>query len=287
MNPDPDYSAAYVIIETEPGGTQGHGFTFTIGRGNEVCVAAIRALAPSLIGRPVEELFENMGLAWRLLTADRQLRWIGPEKGAIHLAKPLWQLLAELPSMQLAASIDFTYLGEVLTPSEAMDLLEDGRRGLAERLAVVKQQGFPAYTTSVGWLGYPDEKVDALCRVAVEDGWNRFKMKVGGDPNREIARAELIRNLIGPDGLLMMDANQRWEVVEAIERIRDLARFDPVWIEEPTSPDDILGHAAIAEAIRPIRARQGSTSTIASCSSNSSKSMGSACVSSMCAGSVG
>jgi L-fuconate dehydratase len=273
MNPDPDYSAAYAVLRTD-GGIDGHGFTFTIGRGNEVCVAAIEALAPLVVGLDAEDFFADMGGFWRLVTGDSQLRWIGPEKGAIHLAtaaivnavwdlyakvegKPLWRLLADLGPEAVVSLVDFRYLTDALTPAEALTLLERRLEGRDERIAELLERGYPAYTTSVGWLGYPDDQARELARQARADGWTHFKMKVGLDTDADARRAALLREEIGPDARLMMDANQVWSVPEAIEAMSVLADYDPWWIEEPTSPDDILGHAAIAQAVAPIRVATG------------------------------
>jgi L-fuconate dehydratase len=274
MNPDPDYSAAYVILRTDEAGLEGHGFTFTIGRGTEICVAAINALRPHVIGLSTAELFGDMGGFWRRLTGDSQLRWIGPEKGVIHLAtaavvnaawdlyaraagKPLWKLLVDLPPEDVVAAIDFRYLSDALTPDEALSMLRSRAPSKAERQAELEANGYPAYNTSVGWLGYPDEKIRRLSREALSEGWTSFKMKVGASLDDDLRRARVVRDAIGPDALLMMDANQRWDVQQAITWMRPLAAYDPYWIEEPTSPDDILGHARIAEALRPIRVATG------------------------------
>jgi L-fuconate dehydratase len=274
MHPDPDYSAAYALVRTDDDVATGHGFTFTIGRGNEICVAAIEALRPLVVGRSLEDLFADPGAFWRSLVGDSQLRWIGPEKGAIHLAtaavvnaiwdlyakregKPLWKLLVDLSPEEIVACVDFRYLTDALTPDEALELLRRNAATKGEREAEIRRDGFPAYTTSVGWLGYPDEKIRALCREAVEEGWTHFKMKVGANLEDDVRRAALVREEIGPDRKLMMDANQAWDVGQAIENMRRLAEFDPWWIEEPTSPDDVLGHAAIARALAPIRVATG------------------------------
>jgi L-fuconate dehydratase len=275
MNPDPDYSAAYVVLRTDhPAGLEGHGLTFTIGRGNEICVAAIRALASLVRGRTLESLAGDMGAFWRTVAGDSQFRWIGPEKGAVHLAtaaivnavwdlcakaagKPLWKLLVDLPADALVNAIDFRYLTDALTPEEALDMLRRRTAARADREAEIRRHGFPAYTTSAGWLGYPDDKVRQLCREAVAAGWTYFKMKVGVDAAADERRAALIREEIGPDRVLMMDANQCWDVGTAIDRVHALARFEPRWIEEPTSPDDILGHAAIARAVAPVAVATG------------------------------
>ncbi len=275
MNPDPDYSAAYVVLKTDsPAGLEGHGLTFTIGRGNEICVAAIKALAPLVIGKRLDSLTANMGAFWRMITGDSQLRWIGPEKGVIHLAtaavvnavwdlyakaegKPLWKLLVDMTPEQLVSCIDFRYITDALTPGEARAILERNAATRAEREAEMRRSGFPAYTTSTGWLGYSDEQVRQLCRDALAAGWTHFKIKVGRNIEDDMRRARLIREEIGWERKLMMDANQVWEVDDAIEHMRHLAPFEPWWIEEPTSPDDILGHAAIARAIAPIGVATG------------------------------
>jgi L-fuconate dehydratase len=273
MNPDPDYSAAYVILSTDDG-LEGHGFTFTIGRGNELCVAAIEALAPRIKGLALDDIRADPGAFWRHVTGDSQLRWLGPEKGVIHLAtaalvnaawdlwaradgKPLWRLLSELSPAELVACVDFRYLTDALDPGEARELLEERAPMRAARIEEMERDGFPAYTTSTGWLGYSDDEVRRLAREAVEAGWGNVKMKVGGTPEEDARRAAIIREEIGPERRLMMDANQVWDVPEAIERTQRLAEFEPYWMEEPTSPDDVLGHAAIAKAIAPIRVATG------------------------------
>ncbi len=275
MHRDPDYSAAYVILKTDsPEGLEGHGLTFTLGRGNEVCVAAINALKPLVLGQALESLTSDMKAFWRTLANHSQLRWIGPEKGAIHLAtaaivnavwdlyakaerKPLWKLLVDMTPEQLVACIDFRYISDALTPEEAVEMLRRNEPSRANREAEMQQLGFPAYITSAGWLGYADEKLRKLCREAVAEGWFFFKIKVGADVEDDIRRSAIMREEIGRDRKLMMDANQAWDVNEAITNMKRLAKFDPWWIEEPTSPDDILGHAAIARAIAPIRVATG------------------------------
>lgn len=275
MNRDPDYSAAYVTLRTNSAdGLEGHGLTFTIGRGNELCVAACHALAPLVVGQTLEAITDDMGAFWRQITGDSQLRWVGPEKGVIHLAtaavvnavwdlwakavgKPVWLLLADMTPEELVRCIDFRYITDVLTPEEALGILRHQEPGKAERVAAMRAHGYPAYTTSAGWLGYGDEKVRRLCREAVADGWTHIKMKVGVDLESDMRRAALIRAEIGPDRTLMMDANQVWDVAQAIEHMRQLAQFNPLWIEEPTSPDDVLGHAAIARSIAPIGVATG------------------------------
>jgi L-fuconate dehydratase len=275
MNPDPDYSAAYVVLRTDhPQGLEGHGLTFTIGRGNELCVAGARALAPLVCGLTLEEIKADMARFWRRLTGDSQLRWVGPEKGVIHLAtaavvnavwdlyakaegKPLWQLLAGFTPEELVRCIDFRYLTDALTRQEALEILRRHEPTRAARDAEMRARGYPAYTTSAGWLGYPDEKIRRLCREGVQQGWSHFKIKVGRDLDDDLRRAAIVRAEIGPDRKLMLDANQVWDVGEAIANMQQLAQFDPWWIEEPTSPDDILGHAAIAKAVAPIGVATG------------------------------
>jgi len=273
MNPAPDYSLAYVVVRTDEG-LEGSGFTFTIGRGTDLVVAAVDALAEPLLGRDAVTLTADMGAAWRLVTGDSQLRWLGPEKGVVHLAtaalvnalwdlkaraagRPLWKLLADMSPEELVACVPFQYLSDAITPEWATDLLAGRRAGREEREREMRERGVPAYTTSTGWLGYPDEKVRRLADAAVRDGWRSVKMKVGGDPADDERRAAILREVIGADRRLMMDANQVWDVGEAIGRMERLAQFDPYWIEEPTSPDDVLGHAAVARAVAPIRVATG------------------------------
>ena len=273
VHKDPDYSAAYVILHTDES-LAGHGFTFTIGRGNEVCAAAIRAFAPLVVGRDVDEIFADPAGFWRSLAGDSQLRWLGPEKGVIHISmaaivnatwdlqakragKPLWKLLADMSPREIVRCIDFQYITDALTPDEAMDMLERQQATKAARETILLREGYPAYTTSAGWMGYSDEKVRRLCREAIAEGFTHFKVKVGADPADDARRVGLVRDAIGPDRKLMIDANQRWDVGEAIRNVQALARFDIMWIEEPTSPDDVLGHAAIARAVAPIGVATG------------------------------
>jgi L-fuconate dehydratase len=275
MHTAPDYSAAYVVLTTDNGDhLEGHGLTFTIGRGTEVCVAAIEALAPIVVGRTLESIIGDMRAFWHAITSDDQLRWIGPEKGAIHLAaaavvnavwdlyakverKPLWKVLVDMTPEELVACIDFRYIRDALTPEEALAILSRLAPTRGRREAEMLQVGFPAYTTSAGWLGYSDEKLRALCREAVAAGWSHIKLKVGGKVEDDIRRARIVREEIGRERRLMMDANQVWEVDDAIANVQRLAEFDPYWIEEPTSPDDVLGHATIARAIAPIKVATG------------------------------
>jgi L-fuconate dehydratase len=274
MHPDPDYSAAYVELRTDDPGLTGWGMTFTIGRGNELCAAAIEAYRGHVVGRTLDELEADLGSIATNLTWDSQLRWLGPEKGVVHLAtaalvnaqwdllsrragKPLWKYLVDLTPEQVVSAIDFRHLTDALTPDAALELLWAQAPSKGEREARLLAEGYPAYITSAGWLGYDDAKIQQRCRDAIADGWVAFKMKVGVDVLDDLRRARIIREEIGPYRLLMLDANQVWDVPQAIEQMRTLATVDPYWIEEPTSPDDILGHAAIREAIRPIRVATG------------------------------
>ncbi|MFF9118619.1 L-fuconate dehydratase [Streptomyces massasporeus] len=275
MNPDPDYSAAYVVLRTDAAdGHEGHGFAFTIGRGNEVQVAAIEALSGHLIGRDLDALCADPSTLNRDLIGDSQLRWLGPEKGVMHMAigavvnavwdlaakragLPLWRLLAEAEPEWIVRQVDFRYLTDALTPEEAVTLLRRGRPGAAQRTARLLESGYPAYTTSPGWLGYDDEKLTRLAAEAVADGFRQIKLKVGADLDDDIRRCRVARSVIGPDVRMAVDANQRWDVDEAIRWTKALAEFDPYWIEEPTSPDDILGHAAIRRAVAPVKVATG------------------------------
>ena len=273
MNPDPDYSAAYVVLETN-GIHEGHGLTFTIGRGNEICVAAINALSALLKGLELAWITEDMGRFWRYITGDSQLRWIGPDKGAIHLAtaaivnavwdlwakeagKPVWQLVAEMSPEEIVKLIDFRYLTDAITPGEALAMLQSAQAGKADRVAKLRAEGYPCYTTSAGWLGYPDDKLRRLCREAKEAGFSHVKFKVGHDLADDIRRLTIAREELGDDIDIMIDANQVWEVDEAIEWVNALQFARPFFIEEPTSPDDILGHKAIREAVAPVKVATG------------------------------
>ncbi len=274
MNPDPDYSAAYVTLHTGANGLEGNGLTFTIGRGNELCVAAIESLAPLVVGRSLESFTTDMGAFWRHITGDSQLRWVGPEKGVIHMAtaavvnavwdlyakvekKPLWQLLCAMTPDQLVSCIDFRYITDALTPVDAAAILQANLDLRAVRIDEMQRVGYPSYTTSAGWLGYSDEKLRTQCRDLISRGWTHFKIKVGRDIDDDIRRCRVIREEIGWDNRLMMDANQVWDVGQAISHMQSLAEFKPWFIEEPTSPDDVLGHAVIAEAIAPIKVATG------------------------------
>ncbi len=274
MNPDPDYSAAYVILETDVPGLEGHGLTFTIGRGNDICVAAIEAMRHLVIGLDLAWIAEEPARMWRHLTGDSQLRWIGPDKGAMHLAtgavvnaiwdlwakaegKPVWKLVADMTPEQLVRAIDFRYLTDAITPEQALALLAERAAGKAERVATLEANGYPCYTTSAGWLGYPDEKLRRLAQEAVDAGFHHIKLKVGRDLEDDIRRVRIAREVLGPDRKLMIDANQVWEVGQAIEWVNALAFAKPWFIEEPTSPDDVLGHKAIRDGIGQVQVATG------------------------------
>ena len=269
MNPDPDYSAAYVVLTTDDG-FAGHGFAFTIGRGNDVQAAAIGALERYVVGRDVEDL----GALYKEMVYDSQLRWLGPEKGVMHMAisavvnalwdlkarragKPVWLLLSEMSPEEIVDLVDFRYLSDALTPEQALRILKNAEKGKAERIERLRADGYPAYTTSPGWLGYDDEKLRRLCQEAIDQGFGQIKLKVGADLADDIRRFRVAREVCGPDYPIAIDANQRWDVGSAIEWVRALGEFGPHWVEEPTSPDDVLGHAAIAEGIKPIPVATG------------------------------
>ncbi|GAA4124157.1 L-fuconate dehydratase [Aminobacter aganoensis] len=274
MNPDPDYSAAYVILRTDAPGIEGHGLTFTIGRGNEICCAAIEAMRHLVVGLDMDKVTSDMGAFWRHVTSDSQLRWIGPDKGAIHLAtgavvnavwdiwakmsgKPVWKLVADMSPEELVRCIDFRYITDCITPDEALAMLRDKAPGKAERIATLEHEGYPCYTTSAGWLGYGDEKLRRLCQEAVDAGFNHVKLKVGRDKADDIRRLRIARDVLGPDRQLMIDANQVWEVDQAIDWVRDLAFAKPWFIEEPTNPDDVEGHRKIREGVAPVQVATG------------------------------
>jgi L-fuconate dehydratase len=273
MNTDPDYSAAYVIVRSSEG-REGHGFVFTIGRGNEVVLSAIKSLEPLVLGLDLDTTFADMGGIYRRLVHDSHLRWLGPEKGVMHMAigailnalwdllakregKPLWKLLADMTPVQIVDLLDFRYLSDALSREEALAILTAAAENKAEREQQLLDKGYPAYTTSAGWLGYSDEKVARLVAAAIADGFTHLKIKVGADPADDVRRVRMVRELAGNDVLLSVDANQRWDVAEAIANVRNLAGAGLYWVEEPTSPDDVVGHRTIAEAIRPIRVATG------------------------------
>ncbi len=275
MNPDPDYSAAYVVLRTDdPDGLSGHGFVFTIGRGNDVQTAALAALRPFVVGRRVDDVIHDLGGFARSLTHDSQLRWLGPEKGVMHMAigavinaawdmagrragKPVWRLIAEMTPEQIVSLIDFRYITDALTPDEALSILRAAQGGRAERTATLLETGYPAYTTSPGWLGYSDEKLARLAVEAVEEGFRTIKIKVGANADDDVRRCRIARGAIGDSVALAIDANQRWDVGTAIPWLRKLTEFNIAWIEEPTSPDDVLGHAAIRRGVAPMPVSTG------------------------------
>ncbi len=274
MNPDPDYSAAYVELCTDDPGLRGFGMTFTIGRGNDLCCAAIEAFRPHVVGRRLDDLEGDLASIATTLTGDSQMRWLGPEKGVVHLAtaavvnaqwdllarragQPLWKYLVDLTPEQIVSAVDFRHISDALTPSEALDLLVAKAPTKVEREARLLSDGYPAYITSAGWLGYDDDKVRRQCQAALADGWTALKMKVGRDPADDLRRGALIREEIGAHCRLMLDANQVWDIGDAIAQTKALAEIDPYWIEEPTSPDDILGHARVRGAVRPIKVATG------------------------------
>ena len=273
VHTDPDYSAAYVILQTDAG-LEGHGLTFTVGRGTEVCASAVEAFRPLVIGRDLRDITNDFGRFWHSLASESQLRWLGPEKGVIHLAlaavvnavwdlygkaegKPIWKLLADMTPAQLVSCIDFHHITDALTRDEALAILERHAGTKSQRENELIKNGYPAYTTSVGWLGYSDEKIHRLCQEALADGWTHFKVKVGGTPDDDLRRLSAVRAAIGPAHKLMIDSNQRWDVEEAIDRIKELSHLDLWWAEEPTHPDDVLGHARIAKAIAPVGVATG------------------------------
>jgi L-fuconate dehydratase len=274
MNPDPDYSAAYAVLRTDQPGADGHALCFTIGRGNEVVVCAIEALRSRVVGRSVAEVVGNLGRFSADLINDSQLRWLGPEKGVMHMAvgavinaawdlaakvagKPVWRLLADMTPEQIVDLVDFRYIDDALTREEALQILRAARPGQDDRVAELLRDGYPAYSTTPGWIGYPDEKLIRLCRQAVADGFGQIKLKVGGTNADDTRRLALARAAVGPDLRIAVDANQRWNVPQAIAAIKALAPWDPYWVEEPTSPDEILGLASIRRAVSPVKIATG------------------------------
>jgi L-fuconate dehydratase len=273
MNTDPDYSAAYVVINSTDG-AQGHAFVFTIGRGNDVVLAAMQALVHLVLDLDLDEAFADMGAFWRRLVHDSHLRWLGPEKGVMHMAigaivnavwdlfakregKPLWKLLADMSPEEIVNLVDFRYLTDVLTRDDALQILQQAAPGKQDREQQLLDKGYPAYTTSAGWLGYTDDKVARLVSEAIADGFTHLKIKVGADVEDDLRRVQMVRDLAGPDVLISIDANQRWEVAEAIRNVRALDDVGLYWVEEPTSPDDVIGHRNISTAIAPIRVATG------------------------------
>lgn len=268
IHPDPDYSCVYVIVFTNVD-VKGHGITFTVGRGNELVLEAVKSLSHIIVGRDLKEMFADFASVWRALTSESQMRWVGPEKGVIHLAvaamvnalwdlwarveqKPLWKLLVDMEPEKLISTIDWRYIGDVLTKEEAIEMLRSMKKGKEKREQEMQDHGYPAYTTAAGWLGYSQEKIERLLKEFMAKGWRHFKIKVGQDLDDDKRRCKVVRDIIGPDMTLMVDANQKWDVDQAIEWMKELAPYKPKWIEEPTSPDDVLGHKTVAEALRPL-----------------------------------
>ena len=274
MNPDPDYSAAYVIIETDQSSLKGHSFAFTLGRGNDLCCNAIKALQHLVIGLDLNWIRDNQSAFSRRMTSDSQLRWVGPEKGIIHMAsgaiinavwdilskldnKPLWQLVSDMNAEQISNTIDFRHITDFLNQDEAFEILKSHQKTKLERVSILENEGYPCYVTSAGWLGYSDKKLQRLCLEAKDNGFEYVKLKVGKDLKDDMRRLEIARTTLGPDIKIMIDANQVWEVDQAIKWMKSLAEFDPYFIEEPTSPDDIIGHKKIKDAIYPIKVATG------------------------------
>ena len=274
MNPDPDYSAAYVIIETDQSLLKGHSFAFTLGRGNDLCCNAIKALQHLVIGLDINWIRDNQSAFSRRMTSDSQLRWIGPEKGIIHMAsgaiinavwdilskldnKPLWQLVSDMDSDEISNAIDFRHIKDFLNQDEAVEILKSHQKTKLDRVSILENEGYPCYVTSAGWLGYSDKKLQRLCLEAKDNGFEYVKLKVGKDLKDDMRRLEIARTTLGPDIKIMIDANQVWEVDQAIKWMKSLAEFDPYFIEEPTSPDDIIGHKKIKDAIFPIKVATG------------------------------
>ena len=274
MNPDPDYSAAYVIIETDQSLLKGHSFAFTLGRGNDLCCNAIKALQHLVIGLDINWIRDNQSAFSRRMTSDSQLRWIGPEKGIIHMAsgaiinavwdilskldnKPLWQLVSDMDSDEISNAIDFRHITDFLNEDEAVEILKSHHKTKLDRVSILENEGYPCYVTSAGWLGYSDKKLERLCLEAKDNGFEYVKLKVGKDLKNDMRRLEIARTTLGPDIKIMIDANQVWEVDQAIKWMKSLAEFDPYFIEEPTSPDDIIGHKKIKDAIFPIKVATG------------------------------
>jgi L-fuconate dehydratase len=274
MNIAPDYSAAYIILKTDIPDLEGHGHTFTIGRGNEICVKAIESISDVIKGKYLDDITNNWLEFYYSIVNDSQLRWIGPEKGAIHLAtaalfnalwdlkakyerKPLWQLICNMSPDELIAIIDFKYIEDALTKNKALEILLKNFDTREQRIQKITNDGYPAYTTSAGWLGYSTDKLKSLCRKAKQENWKYVKFKVGSNLEEDISRLTIARDILGDDIVFMIDANQVWGVDEAIDWVNSLKKFNPWFIEEPTSPDDILGHKKIRESVKPIMVATG------------------------------
>ena len=272
-NNDPDYSAAYVSLETEKG-NKGYGLLFTIGRGNDICCAAIEAMRDLVIGSDLDDIKNDIYKFYNRFRCDSQLRWLGPEKGVVHMAagaivnavwdmwardegKPVWRLLADLTPKQFVSCLDFRYLGDTLSAEEALDIVCSNESSKQERILELEKYGYPAYTTSPGWMGYSDNKLRILCQEALDQGFKHIKLKVGESLERDKQRLTLARSVIGDDVKLMIDANQIWEVDQAIDWVSELASFDLWFVEEPTCPDDVFGHKKIRDKLRGIRVATG------------------------------
>ena len=273
MHTDPEYSFAVTYLGTIGRGS-GTGITLTLGEGNRLVCDAIELLASPLVGREIEELMAEFGKVSRQIANDPAMRWLGPHKGVVHLALasitnacfdlwaksrgvPLWKLLLDLAPEELVALLDLSYLEEVLPERDAIDLLRSHRSTRPEREGIL-QQGYPGYNTSVGWMAYDDRKVRELTERAIDQGFSAFKLKVGSpDRNRDLRRANMLRESAGDSATLMFDANQQWNLPTALEMCREFARLNPLWIEEPTHPDDITAHAALAAAIAPVKIAAG------------------------------
>jgi L-fuconate dehydratase len=268
MNADPDYSAGYLRIDTDQAGLSGHSLVFTIGRGNDVQIAAIKMLVERFAGMDIDEAFKNIGQITRQLSSDSQIRWLGPDTGVFHMgigavlnalwdlfAKarnvPLWKLLADMSPEEIVAAIDFRYISDAITPAEALAILKKSEGAKAENEKILRATGLPAYTTTPGWLGYSDEKMLDLTKQAMADGFTLIKYKCGKSKEDDRRRLTKVRELVGPDFSIAIDANQVWDVDTAIDWVNSLAEFKLRWIEEPTHPEDVLGHARIAREVAP------------------------------------
>lgn len=268
-----EYCMAVTILATD-GGVSGTGIALTLGAGNRLVCDAIRLLAEPLAGTEIEDLMSDFGNVSRRLADDASLRWLGPHKGVVHLALasitnacfdlwaksrdvPLWKLLLDLSPEEVVRTLDLSYIEDVLSAEDALVLLRSHAQTRNLREPVLKK-GFPAYDTSVGWMAYDDEKVRELTTRACDRGFRAFKLKVGSaDESRDLRRAAILREAAGDSGILMFDANQHWNLPAAIRMCRELAKHAPLWIEEPTHPDDVHAHAILARDISPVRIAAG------------------------------
>ncbi len=265
-NPDPDYSAAYVELKTDHG-NRGHGIVFTIGRGNDLCCRAIESMRHLVVGWKLDDIKHSTPDFYdHLMRSDSQLRWLGPENGLMHMAaggivntvwdllartagKPVWRLLCDMSPEQFVSCLDLRYVSDALSREEALDIVRRNESTKRQRMGRLEDKGYPAYTTSAGWLGYTDERLRRLCEQARHSGFRHVKLKVGRDIGTDLVRCTIARRALGEDVRLMVDANQAWEVEQAVDNMRRLEHLSPWFIEEPTSPDDILGHKRIKEAL--------------------------------------